>query len=143
MAHYIPTTKEINAQKTARLLLHHVWKYHETPKEIVSDRGSQFDSQVWKQLCKDLQIEQKMSSAYHLQTDGQTERTNQSLEYYLRPYVDYIQNNWLELLPFAQFIYNRTTNKSIRKTLFQAVCGQNPDIEIPTTELRNRIPQDM
>ena len=70
MAHYISTTKEINAQETARMLLHHVWKYHRTPKEIISDRGPQFDSQVWKQLCKDLQIEQKMSTAYHPETDG-------------------------------------------------------------------------
>ena len=83
MAHYIPTTKEINAQETARLLLHHVWRYHGTPKEVISDRGPQFDPQVWKQLCKDLQIEQKMSTAYHPQTDGQTERTNQGLEHYL------------------------------------------------------------
>ena len=48
MAHYIPTTKEVSAQETARLLLHHVWKYHGIPKEIISDRGPQLDSQVWK-----------------------------------------------------------------------------------------------
>ena len=93
MAHYIPTTKEVDAHETARLLLHHVWKYHGTPKEIISDRGPQFDSQVWKQLCRDLQIEQKMSTAYHPQTDGQTKRTNQSLEHYLRVYVGYMQDN--------------------------------------------------
>ena len=65
MAHYIPTAKEVSAQETAKLMLHHVWKYHGIPKEIISDRGPQFDSQVWKQLCKDFQIEQKMSTAYH------------------------------------------------------------------------------
>ena len=54
MAHYIATTKEINAQETAKLLLHHVWKHHGTPKEVIPDREPQFDSQVWKQLCKDL-----------------------------------------------------------------------------------------
>ena len=143
MAHYIPTTKEVSAQETARLLLHHVWKYHRTPKKIICDRGPQFDSQVWKQLCKNLQIEQKICTVYHPQTDGQTERTNQSLEHYLRAYVDYMQDNWLELLPFAEFVYNRTTNESTRKIPFQAVYGQNPDIEIPTTELRSGIPQDM
>ena len=143
MAHYIPTTKEVNAQETVRLLLHHVWKYHGTPKEILCDRGPQFDSQVWKQPCKDLRIEQKMSTAYHSQTDGQTERTNQSLEHYLRAYVDYMQDNWLELLPFAEFVYNRTTNESTKKTPFQAIYGQNPDIEIPTTESIDGIPQDM
>ena len=57
--------------------------------------------------------------------------------------MDYIQDNWLELLSFAEFVYNRTTNESTKKTLFQTVYGQNPDIEIPTTELRNGIPQDM
>ena len=84
-----------------------------------------------------------MSTAYHPQVDGQTERTNQSLEHYLRAYMDYMQNNWLELLPFAEFVYNRTTNESTKKTPFQAVYGQKPDIEIPTTELRNGISQDM
>ena len=47
-----------------------------------------------------------MSTAYHPETDGQTERTNQSLKHYLRAYVDYMQDNWLELLPFAEFVYN-------------------------------------
>ena len=65
MAHYIPTTKEVSAQETAKLMLQHVWRLHGTPKEIISDRGPQFDSQVWKELCKDLQIKQKMSTAYH------------------------------------------------------------------------------
>ena len=140
MAHYIPTTKEVDTKGTVQLLLHHVWKYHGTPKEIISDRGSQFDSQIWKQLCKDFQIKQKMSTAYHPQTDGQTERTNWSLEHYLRAYMDFMEDNWLQLLPFAKFVYNRTTNESTTRSPFQAVYGQNPDIEIPTTELRDGIP---
>ena len=57
--------------------------------------------------------------------------------------MDYKQDNWLELLPFAEFVYNRSTNESTKKTPFQAVYGQNPDIEIPTTELTNEIPQNM
>ena len=93
MTYYIPTTKEVGAEETTRLLLYHVWKHHETPKEIISDRRPQFDSQVWKQLCRDLQIEQKMSIAYHLQIDRQTERTNQSLEHYLQAYIDHLQDN--------------------------------------------------
>ena len=84
-----------------------------------------------------------MSTAYHPQTDEQTERINQSLEHYLRAYVDYMQEDWLQLLPFAEFVYNRTTSESTKKLPFQAVYEQNPDIEIPTMELRHGIPQDM
>ena len=54
-----------------------------------------------------------------------------------------MQDNWLELVPFAEFVFNRTTNESTKKTPFQTVYGQNPDIEIPTTELRNGISRNM
>jgi hypothetical protein len=73
MAHFIPTTHEILAEETAELLLHHVWKLHRTPEEIISDQGPQFVSALWKRQCQRLSITRKLSTAHHPQTDGQTE----------------------------------------------------------------------
>ena len=64
-----------------------------------------------------------MSTAYYLQTDGQTERLNQILKQYLQHYVNYTQNNWSELLPIAQFAYNVTPQEGIKMSLFKANYG--------------------
>ena len=82
----IPCTKEIDALGTAELLFKHVFKRFGLPQQIISDRGPQFASKVFQELCKHLGIKSKMSTAYHPQTDGQTERFNQDIEVYLRIY---------------------------------------------------------
>ena len=73
---FIPCTKSVSALDTAKLYLRHVWKHHGLPTGIVSDRGPQFASQVMKDICKRLGIQPQLSTAYHPQTDGQTERIN-------------------------------------------------------------------
>jgi len=82
----------------ARLYRDHVWKLHGLPNTVISDRGPQFASGFMKELNKILGIDTKLSTAYHPQTDGQTERMNQELEQYLRMFVDYRQTNWPEWL---------------------------------------------
>jgi len=69
---------------------------HGLPESVISDRGPQFVAEMTKELNKMLGIETKLSMAYHPKTDGQTERTNQELEQYLRMYVNYRLNNWAE-----------------------------------------------
>jgi transposase InsO family protein len=81
---FIPCNKTTTALDTARLYLHNVWKNHGLPSSIVSDRGPQFASQVMRDLCKQLGIQPKLSTAFHPQTDGQTERMNRDLQQYLR-----------------------------------------------------------
>jgi hypothetical protein len=81
---FIPCNKTTTALDTARLYLHNVWKKHGLPSSIVSDRGPQFASQVMKDLCKQLGIQPKLSTAFHPQTDGQTKRMNRDLQQYLR-----------------------------------------------------------
>ena len=66
-----------SSEATAKMLLHHVWKHHGLPDFIVSDRGTQFVSDVWNRLCEILNIKRKLSTAYHPETDGQSENTNQ------------------------------------------------------------------
>ena len=96
------------------------------PDSIVSDRGSVFTAKFWSSLCYHLKIKQKLSTAFHPQTDGQTERQNQTLEQYLRIYVNYQQDNWAELLPLAEFAYNNSHHSSLGASPFYALMGLDP-----------------
>ena len=89
MVHLIPCTEELASSQLAKLFYDRVWKLHSLPDSIVSDRGPQFVSEFTKELNKLLGIETKLSTAFHPQTDGQTERVNQELEQYLRLYVNH------------------------------------------------------
>lgn len=93
MAHYIPTTKTVSSADTAELFLNHVWKLHGNLTEIISDRGTQFVSVFWTDLCRRLDIQRKLSPAYHPKTDGQKELRNQTLGHYLRAYVSHRQDD--------------------------------------------------
>ena len=103
-----------------------MYKYHGLPDDIISDRGTQFTSKFWQSLFKILLVEIKLSSAYHPQTDGQTERVNQVLEQYLRCSINYHQDNWVDLLPLAEFAYNNTIQDSTKQTPFFANYGHHP-----------------
>jgi transposase InsO family protein len=83
-AHFIPTHTTITAEDATRLYLREVWKHHGMPRVVLSDRGSQFTAVFTHELYKLLGIELATSTAYHPQTDGQTERVNRELEGYLR-----------------------------------------------------------
>ena len=96
MSHFVVTTEKTMAEGLARLFRDNVWKLHGLPESVFSDRRLQFAAGMMKELNKMLGIETKLSMAYHPETDGQTERTNQKLEQYLRMYVNHRQNNWAE-----------------------------------------------
>ena len=123
---YIPCSdkdEETNAEATAKMLLHNVWRRHGLPSSVVSDRGPQFVSAVWKALCKILQINAKLSTAFHPETDGQSEIANQEMERHLWTYVNHFQNNWVDLLPMAKFAANANASASTKIPLFQATHG--------------------
>jgi hypothetical protein len=124
--HIIPTTKETSSLGLARLYRDHVWKLHGLPNTVISDRGPQFAAAFMKELNKILGIQTKLSTAYHPQTDGQTERMNQELEQYLRLFVDHRQTDWPEWLAIAEFSYNNKFQSSIRVSPFYANYGYNP-----------------
>jgi len=126
MSHFIPTKNEIDAPTTARLFLENIYRLHGLPNDIVSDRGSIFTSKFWKALMNLLTIKTNMSTAFHPQTDGQTERVNQALEQYLRLYCDYLQDNWTELLPLAEFAYNNAQHSTTKVSPFYANNGRHP-----------------
>ena len=100
---------------------------HGLPDEIISDRDKLFTSKFWTSLMAQLGTNHKLSTAFHPQTDGQTERLNQTLEQYLRSYVNQQQDNWVELLPLAQFAYNSAKSEPIQISPFLANLGYNPE----------------
>ena len=126
MAHFIPCHKTVTGEETTRLFVDNVYRLHGLPNDIISDRGTQFTSKFWQSLFKILGVEIKLSSAYHPQTDGQTERVNQVLEQYLRCTINYHQDNWVDLLPLAEFAYNNTLQGSTQQTPFFANYGHHP-----------------
>jgi hypothetical protein len=125
-AHFAPTQNEVTSLGIARLFRDNVWKHHGLPEEIISDRGTQFVSTFMRELNRLLGIKTSASTAYHPQTDGQTERVNQEIEQYLRLFVNYRQDDWVDWLPLAEFAYNNRVQASTRMTPFMANYGHNP-----------------
>lgn len=122
----IPCNQEISAMGTAELFMKHVTMEKGMFRKVVSDRGTQFNSKFTKELWKLLGVEQNMSTGYHPQTDGQTERANQEIEKYLRFFVDKRQTNWADWLPMAQFAINNRVNQSTGYTPFFLNHGRHP-----------------
>ena len=89
MIHTIPTHESITVEGVAHLLKDNIWKLHGLPEKVILDRGVQFSSQVMRTLNNMLGITTAMSTAYHPQTDGQTERINQEIEQYLCMFVNH------------------------------------------------------
>jgi IS30 family transposase len=129
MAHFMPNNKTITGEVTTRLFMDNIYKYHGLPNDIISDRGSQFISKFWQSLFKILNVKIKLSSTYHPQTYGQTERINQVLKQYLHCTINYHQDNWMELLSLAKFAYNNTIQGSTQQIPFFANYGYHPKFD--------------
>jgi len=126
MVHFIPTIEKTLVKGLARLFRDNVWKLHGLPESIISDRGPQFAVGLMWELNEMLGIKSKLSTAFYPQTNGQTERINQELEQYLRMFIDHRQEQWLEWLGTAKFIYNNKAHLSTRTLPFKANYRQDP-----------------
>jgi len=133
MVHFIPL-REKTAADLAKIFAQEVWRFHGLPTDIVSDRYSCFTSEVWQELLKTLGIRPRMSTAFHPQTDGQTKRLNQTIEAYLRSFVNHEQDDWVHLLPMAEFAYNNSVTTGNRISLFYANYGLHPRTLDPPNE---------
>ena len=112
MVYFISTMKKTSVEGLARLFRDNMWKLHRLPESIISDRGPQFAARLMRKLNGMLGIESKLSTAFHPQIDGQTERVNQELEQYLRMFIDHRQEQWPEWLETAKFTYNNKAHLS-------------------------------
>jgi hypothetical protein len=124
--HLVPTNKTCSAEELAKLFLANVFQYHGMIKQLISDRDPRFTSNFWRTFCARLKIEPRFSSAFHPQTDGQTERTNRVLEEVLRHFIDGSHSNWEELLPLAAFAMNNAKSSSTGETPFYLNHGAHP-----------------
>ncbi|WCJ29454.1 Transposon Tf2-6 polyprotein [Euphorbia peplus] len=123
---FIPMPKYSSAETTARAFFKGVVKYWGIPKSIVSDRDGRFVGSFWSELFRLLGSNLAMSTSYHPQTDGQTERFNSMLEEYLRHFVNASLRNWTSLLDVAQFCFNSQKSSATNKKPFEIVTGQQP-----------------
>jgi transposase InsO family protein len=130
MAHFFPTNKTVTAKQLADQFTREIYRLHGLPKVLISDRDPRFTSDFWTDLFKRLGTKLNMSTAYHPETDGQTERTNRTLEQILRAYAHPYQDDWYKHLDLAEFAYNRHPSASTGMTPFQVVYGYNPDTPV-------------
>ena len=122
----IPCNKTVTALQTANLLIREVFKRFGLPDKIISDRGPQFAAAAFQEIMKALKIKHSMSTTFHPQTDGQTERLNQELEVYLRIFCTNEPHTWNSLLPIAEFAHNQQTHEALKQMPFYLMYGANP-----------------
>ena len=126
MAPFIPLTTEVPIKELAVIFLQKVWRLHRLPEAIISDRDTRFTSKFWLSLTKLLQVKINMSTAFYPETDGQTERVNQTLEQYLRSDCSYQHDDWASLLPLAEYAYNISISESSKAMPFELNYGYTP-----------------
>lgn len=124
-AHFFPLKHPFSAQQVAQVIVDNICKLHGMPLSFVSDRDKVFTSAFWKQLFTLMQTKLLMSTAYHPQTDGQTERVNQCLEMFLRCSVHASPSKWKAWLPLAEYWYNTSYHTSLGCSPFKVVYGMS------------------
>ena len=128
MVYFIPTIERTSAEGLARLFRDNVQKLHGLSESIISNRGPQFMAGIMRELNGMLEIESKMSMAFHPQTDRQMERVNQELEQYLQMFINHRQEQWLDWLGTVEFAYNNKVHSSTKVSSFKANYGQDSRI---------------
>ncbi|KAJ4814811.1 polyprotein [Rhynchospora pubera] len=129
-AHFLGLHHPYTAKEVAQLFLNQIYKLHGLPLTIITDRDPLFTSKFWKCIMEGLGVKLNYSTAYHPQTDGQTERVNQCLENFLRCMVFDKQNKWHQWLYLAEHWYNTSYHTSLKCSPFQALYGYEPK-ELP------------
>jgi len=130
MSHFFPCSMDLDARQFANLFMKEIVRLHGLPHDIITDRGTLFTPDLWKETTGKVGIERRLSMAFHPETEGQIERTNTILEQYLRAYINYQQDDWCGYLPLAEFAYNNGYQETIKNTPFFANYGINPEYEM-------------
>src|ERR1700752_2743208 len=135
MVHLVPCHTKLSAPMFARIFMNDLVRLHGVPKRIISDRDTRFNSIFFHKFLKALDVDLAMSTAFHPQTDGQTERVNRILQEMLRHYVHDHHEHWIKWLPYAEFAINNSISTSTGHTPFYLNYGEHP-----ATPLSNVIP---
>jgi len=133
MAHFIPLPQDGKTASGLAMIFAHVsWYLHGLPSDIVSDRDLRFTLQTWQEILQLLGIWSRMPTAFHPQTDGQMEQPHQTIETYLRSFVNHEQDDWVSLLPIAEFAYINSVTTPTSILPFYANYGFHPMAVNPT-----------
>jgi transposase InsO family protein len=124
LAHFIPVKTTYSGPQHAELYMSRIVCLHGVPKKIVSNRGTQFTLKFWERLHETMDTQLRFSSAYHPQTDGQTERVNHILEDMLRACALQYGRSWDKSQPYAEFSYNNSYQESIKVAPFEMLYGR-------------------
>ena len=126
MVHLVPTTVKVTAQQVAKLYLHHIYRLYGLTSTFVSDRDSKFTSAFWGAFTQLINTKLNMSTAYRAQTDGQSERTNQTMEQVLRCFCYQRHDSWADYLDVVEFCINLHKNSSTQFSPFEVMYGYQP-----------------
>lgn len=137
--HFVPLPKLPSSAETAELLVTHVFHLHGIPRDIVLDRRPQFSSRVWRVFCSALGANASLSSGYHPQTNGQTERANQDLETMLHCVSAKHPSSWSKHLPWVEYFHNSLVCAATGMTPFMASLGFQPSL-FPSQEVEVAVP---
>lgn len=129
--HVLPTTSDVDADGIADIHYREVFRLHGIPTKIVSDRGPQFAARLMKALYQKLGITHALTTAYHPQSNGQTERANQEVEQHLRLFANSRHDDWVTFLPTAEFVLNSRMHSAHHMAPFEVMYGYRPDFTIP------------
>lgn len=127
-SHFVPLKHPFAATLVAQAFMINIYKLHGMPKVLISDRDHIFRSELWKELFTRAGVKLAMSTAYHPQTDGQTERVNQCLETFLRCFVHACPQQWFRWLHLAEFWYNTSFHSSLGRSPFEVLYGHSPRV---------------
>ena len=127
---FFPCKETMTTAELARLYFARVFPHYGIPNKIISDRDTRLTSALAKEICKEAGIEQNISTAYHPQTDGQSERTNQTLETFLRIFCNEQQNDWARWIPLAQYAINSRPSYTTKIAPYDALIGVIPKAQI-------------
>jgi len=133
---FLPCTTSITGPQIAKLYLDHVYRWFGLPKRIISDRDPRFTSHFGRALTKELGIQQNLSTAFHPQTDGLSERKNQWIEQYLR-LVTANQEDWSNWLAVATLVHNNSANSTTGFTPNELLIGWEPPLTAEQGESMN------
>ena len=137
MSVFLPMKTTLTSPQLADLLIREIFTRHGLPSSIISDRGLKFVAKFWQSIMDKLRIKLNLSTAFHPQTNGQTEQVNQSVKHYLRVFTSYNQDDCSAILGQASFAYNNTYHTATKLTPFFANFGYHPrwvDKVMPMTE---------
>ena len=127
---FFPCKESLGTEELAKLYFTKVFPHYGIPNKIISDRDPRLTSKLAKEICHEAGIDQNISTAYHPQTDGQSEQTNQTLETYLRIFCNEQQNDWARWIPLAQYTLNSRPSHTTKVPPFEALIGVVPKAQI-------------